>query len=118
MIKKITCIECPVGCVLLVDIENCRVVRVSGEKCPEGEAYAVSEVENPMRILTSTAIAKGLELNMIPVRTDRPIPKAKIQEAMAEIRKIRITKPLLSGDIIIKNFLTLGVNLISTREVT
>ncbi|MBL7158823.1 MAG: DUF1667 domain-containing protein [Candidatus Omnitrophica bacterium] len=117
MIKKITCIECPVGCSLSVDIENCKAVKVSGSKCPKGEVYAVSEVENPMRILTCTVVAKGLRLKMIPVRTDAPIPKPKIHQAMAEIRKVRVTKPISPGEPIIKNLLNLKVNLISTREV-
>ena len=116
MIKKITCIDCPVGCSLSVDIENHKAVKVSGNKCPKGEIYAVSEVENPMRILTSTVIAKGLRLKMIPVRTDVPIPKAKIPQAMEEIRKVRVTKPVLQGKPIIKNLLNLKANLISTRE--
>ena len=117
MTKKLTCIECPIGCGLSVDIENCKVVKVSGNKCPKGETYAASEVENPVRILTSTVVAKGLELKMIPVRTDGPIPKANIYQTAAELRKVRITKPVSQGERIIKNFLGLGVNIISTREV-
>ena len=45
MIKDLICIECPRSCVLRVCVESCRVVRVSGEKCPKGKDYAVSEVE-------------------------------------------------------------------------
>lgn len=116
MIKTLTCIECPKGCVLSVDVENCRVIKVSGNKCPKGQAYAVSEIENPSRILTSSVLAQGLCLKMIPVRTAQPIPKARLQEAAAQIKKIRIKKPIHIGDIIIKDFLDLGVNLIATRD--
>ena len=117
MIKKLTCIECPKGCRLSVDIENGRVISVTGEKCPKGKLYAVSEIENPVRVITSTVLTERLALKMIPVRTSQPIPKAKIMEAMAEIRKIRVKKPLRIGDVIVNNFLGPGVNLISTREV-
>ncbi|MFC1548606.1 DUF1667 domain-containing protein [Candidatus Omnitrophota bacterium] len=117
MIKNLTCIECPVGCSLSVDIENCKVVKVSGQKCPKGEKYAVDEIENPVRILTSTVLAQGLSVKMVPVRTDGHIPKARMWDAMDEIRKIRVNKPLRVGDIIASNFLGLGVNLIATREV-
>lgn len=116
MIKNITCIECPVGCALEVDIENCRVVKVSGNKCPKGEPYATSEVENPLRILTSVVLSQNLPLKMIPVRTDKPIPKSRILEAMAEIKKIRVDRPLRVGETIAANFLGLGVNLIATRD--
>ena len=116
MIKKLTCIECPKGCRLAVDVENGKVVKVTGNECPKGEKYAISEVENPARIVTSAILGQGLELKMIPVRTDRPIPKSRIFEAMNEIKKIRVQKPLSAGDIILKNFLGLDVNLISTRK--
>lgn len=113
--KLLTCIECPVGCALSVDIENCRVVRVSGNKCPKGEGYAASEVEHPARTLTSAVLAKGLRLKMVPVRTDKPIPKDKLKEAMQEIRKICIDHPVKCGESIRKDFLGLGVDLIATR---
>ena len=118
MTKNLICIECPVSCILSVDIENCRVVKVKGNKCPKGEEYAKAEMENPVRILTSTVVSKGLSLKMVPVRTDKPIPKAKIQDAMNEIRKIRTEKSVHPGDIIIENFLGFGVNLVATREVS
>lgn len=116
MIKNLICIECPRSCVLAVDIENCRVVKVSGEKCPKGKDYAVSEVENPRRVLTSTVSARGLNLKMVPVRTDKPIPKDRILEAAGEIRKIRLAKPVNTGEVIVRDFLGLGVNLIATRD--
>ena len=118
MIKRLTCIECPKGCPLSIDIEDGRVAKVGGNECPKGEKYAVQEIENPMRILTSAVFTEGLELKMAPVRTDRPIPKAKIMEAMGEIKKIRLKSPVKSGSIIIENFLGLGVNLLSTRNVS
>ncbi len=116
MIKKITCIECPKGCALSVDIENCRVVKVSGDECPKGEKYAVSEIESPMRILTSTVSTEGLPLKMVPVRTDKAIPKAMILSAMGEVKKIRLKRHVKPGDIIAPNFLGLSTNLIATRE--
>ena len=117
MIKKnLTCIECPKSCLLSVDIENCKVVKVNRAKCPKGEKYAVSEIENPKRIFTSTVLAQGLSLKMVPVRTDQQISKDKIMEAMNEIRKIRINKPVILGEVIVRNFSDLGVNLIAARE--
>lgn len=115
MNKKLTCIECPVGCCLSVDIEKCRVIKVDGHKCPKGEIYAVAEVENPIRILTSTVLTIGLNIKMLPVRTDRPMPKSRIFEAMAEVKKIRVKNQISPGDIIVENFLGLGINLVATR---
>lgn len=116
MKKELTCIECPVGCSLSVDVENCRVVEVQGNKCPKGQAYAVSEIENPTRVLTSSVPTRGLALKMVPVRTDKPIPKERLVEAMATVQRLRIRKNVRAGDILIRNFLNLNVNLISTRD--
>ncbi len=118
MIKSMTCIECPKGCALAVDIENCKVTKVDGAKCPEGVGYAITEAENPVRILTATVLAVGLSLKLVPVRTDKPIPKKDISRAVQEIKNMRITAPLKSGDTIAGDFLGLGVRLVATREVT
>ena len=118
MIKRMTCIECPKGCQLSIDIESCRVVKVSGNDCPKADKYAVQEIENPMRILTSTVLAEGLSLKMVPVRTSEPIPKSGIMEAMSAVKKMRLAKPVRCGEIIAKNFLNLGADLIATRDAS
>ena len=117
MIKVLTCIECPQSCSLTVDIENCRIVEVNDNKCPRGQDYAKAEIENPLRILTGVVLTKGLAIKMVPVKTDKPIPKARILEAAAEIKKLKVTNPLGIGDIIVSNFMGLAVNLIATRDV-
>jgi CxxC motif-containing protein len=118
MIKKLTCIECPQGCQLEVGIENSSVVSVTGQKCKKGDVYAKQEIENPMRTLASTVLTKGLNLKMVPVKTNRPIPKARQMEAMEAVKKIRLSRRVKVGDVIIDNLLGLGVDLISTRDAT
>ena len=115
MKKKITCIECPLGCSLSVEIENHKAVNVSGNKCPKGVPYAETEVENPCRILTTTVLTEGLALKAIPVRTDRPIPKTELFRAMEAISRLRITGSVRTGDVITADLLGLGVDLVATR---
>ena len=117
MIKKMTCIECPIGCQLEVEIENGKVVRITGNKCEKGPRYAKQEIEAPARVLATTVLAKGLNLKMVPVRTTHPIPKANLLEAMAEIKKIKLDRPVKVGDVIVKSFLG-EADLIATREAT
>ena len=117
MIRKMTCIACPNGCQLEVDEAGGRVISVTGNKCEKGPAYARQEVENPLRVLSSTVLAKGLELKLVPVRTSQPIPKGKLFEGIAEIRKIRLARPVKAGEIIVKNFLGLEADLIAARTV-
>ena len=116
MIRNIRCIECPKGCFLSVDVEDGKVVSISGNECPKGNKHAISEVENPVRILTSTVLSQGLSLKMIPVRTDGPVPKAALQKAVAEIKRIRVRHPVQVGTVIVEDFLNLGTNLVATRE--
>lgn len=117
MIKNITCIECPKGCRLAVDVQDGKVVSVAGNQCKKGAIYAKSEIEEPMRILTAAVLARGLSLKMVPVRTDKPIPKEKIMEAMEKIKRINISGPIKIGEIIEDNFIRECTSLISTRSV-
>jgi CxxC motif-containing protein len=116
-VKKLICIECPKGCRIVCCLRNGRVVKLSGNKCVKGKAYAKREIENPKRILTTTVRTIGLELAVLPVKTDRPIPKSKIFDAMKVIKKIRISKPVKIGSVVVKNISGTYANLISIREI-
>lgn len=116
MIKNLTCIECPEGCRLTVEVEDGRVIRVNGNQCEKGEKYARAEIERPVRILTSCVVAEGMPLKMIPVRTEQPIPKDRVFAAMDAVKKIKVNKPVKAGDVVSENFLGLGINLIATRD--
>lgn len=116
MKRKLTCIACPIGCVMTVDVEGGYVIKVSGHKCPRGETYARQEIEHPMRVLTSTVLTQGLELKMVPVRTNKPIPKDKLLSAMQEVKKVRLSKPVKVGQAIIKDLLGTGADLVATRD--
>lgn len=117
MIKKMICIECPKGCTLSVDIENCQTKSVTGASCPRGVAYATAEAQDPVRLFTANVLTRGMNLKLLPVRTNKPIPKREIFRAVEAIGKIVVDKPVKTGDIIDGNFLGLGVKLLATREL-
>ena len=50
---ELTCIGCPMGCPLIVTMEDGAVVSVTGNTCPRGDAYARKEVTAPTRIAVS-----------------------------------------------------------------
>lgn len=118
MIKRLTCIECPQGCQLEIDVEGGHVIKVTGHKCPKGETYAKQEIEDPRRTLTTTVLSRGLDLKMVPVKTSAPIPKARLMEAMQETKHIRLEHVVKVNQVIVKDFLGLGVDLISEREAS
>lgn len=118
MKRTMTCIECPRGCSLEVTLESeWKVSAVAGHKCPRGEKYARQEVESPMRTLTTAVLAAGLELRMLPVRTSGPIPKGRLMDAMAAVKKIVVSSPVSAGQVVAKDLLGLGVDLVATRPL-
>ena len=51
-IRELTCIICPKGCALKVELdENGKVLGVTGNTCKRGAEYAENECTNPMRLL-------------------------------------------------------------------
>ena len=117
MDREITCIECPTGCTVTVAVVDGEALRVEGFGCRRGHDYAIAEVEHPERMLTTTVPACGFSVRMVPVRTNRPIPRDMRTQAMGEIRRVRVRHPVKVGDVIIKNLLGLGVDVIATRQV-
>ena len=111
--KELTCIICPRGCHLVVD-EN---LNVTGNTCPRGAVYAKNELTHPTRTLTSTVKIVSLEEVALPVKSDNPLPKEKIFDAMKEINKTCVKAPIGIGDIIIKNIFGLDVNIVATKDI-
>jgi CxxC motif-containing protein len=116
-VRELTCIECPTGCTITVSVEVGRAVLVEGFGCRRGHDYAVTEVERPVRLITTTVPTSGLSLRMVPVRTTRPIPRSMRTEAMKQLRSVKVDRPVKVGDAIISNLLGLGVDVVATREV-
>ncbi len=114
MQRKLTCIICPRGCQLTVDIEGSDIT-VSGQSCPRGKTYAVNECTHPTRTVTSTVRVKDKQNTMVSVRTADPIPKDKIFKVMEIIRSTTVSTPVHIGDIIIPN--VFGTNIIATKEI-
>lgn len=114
MIKELTCICCPNGCSLKVDIEN---KKVEGNKCKRGEEYGLSELTKPVRVLTTTVKIVGSDINVLPVKTKEPIDKELLLKAMDILRKIEVKAPIKVGDIVLENILDTGVDIIACRDV-
>lgn len=101
MKRKLTCIECPIGCEIEVELKDGKVVSLAGNGCPRGKVYAEAEVVCPRRVVTSTIRAENGE--MIPVKTDRPVRKDAIFEVMKKINKATCKMPVALGDILVEN---------------
>lgn len=113
MKRSLTCIVCPVGCSLEVELEGGKVVSVSGNTCPRGAKYAEAECTSPERTVTSTV--RCSDGRVLSVKTDRPIPKDKVAECMKIINNTVAPLPVCVGDVIIKD--VFGSNVIATKNM-
>lgn len=94
-----------------------QVIEISGNQCPRGEAYGRQEALEPMRVLPSSVrVVKGTR-PLLSVKTDRPIPRRLIAEAMSLIRNVSVEAPIAIGDIVLTDILATGANLVATREI-
>lgn len=116
MEKEITCIACPMGCKLEITMEEDKYV-IEGYKCKKGLEYGEQELKDPRRTVTTTFTVKGGFLPLVPVKTDRPLPKGKIFELMKEIDHGFVKAPVKMGQILMENFQDTGVNIVATRDI-
>ena len=98
--KELICITCPAGCKLLAELTPDGGVTVTGNTCKRGVDFALAELTNPMRTLCSTVRTAFADCPMIPVRTDREIPKEKIMEVMRLLTGVIVNKKTVCGDIV------------------
>ncbi|HAA85439.1 MAG TPA: molybdopterin oxidoreductase [Kosmotogaceae bacterium] len=112
----ITCTICPVGCRISVKKDGNEYV-IEGNKCARGKQYAIDELINPTRILTTSIKVNGGSCELASVRTSGPIDLSIIREKMKEIKQISVDAPVSVGQVIVKDIDGKGVSLIATREV-
>ena len=117
VVRVIRCIVCPTGCEIQVKKSHTGDISFEGYTCKRGLEYAEQEYYEPKRILTTTMrVDRGL-LPLVPVRTDVPILKDKLNDALKEIAVKRVKAPIKAGDILIENILGLGANIIASRDL-
>ncbi len=114
--QLITCIGCPSGC----QIEITKIgeeFQIKGNECKRGEDYAIQEFTAPKRVLTTTIQVKNGILPLIPVRSDRPLPKGRLFDCMQFLSSVEIPAPIKMGQIIVENILQLDGNIIASRDL-
>ena len=115
-VRTIPCITCPAGCMIKVTYRDGEVLDVSGNSCERGDAYARAEVTSPVRLITSTVRAEGLNSPVISVRTKEPVPKDMTNRIMKAVKETIVTKPVSVGDVIIADVCSVGVDIVATSE--
>ena len=114
--KEIRCVVCPTGCLVHVENVNGALI-MEGYSCNRGEDYAREEFIAPKRVLTTTIRVENGFLPLLPVRSNTPIPKEKLQETLKEIAITKVKAPIKMGEVLIKNVLSLNANIIASRDL-
>ena len=121
-IRELTCIGCPMGCQLTAVLEDGQVTRVTGNTCPRGREFAVSEMTAPRRTICSTVrtafpAAPVLPVRVSAVRTAGEVPKEKVLDVARALCRVHLTAPVAAGDVVIPDVLGTGVDVVATRSV-
>jgi len=117
-VSEIICIICPLACRVSVTVDDGgRIVEIANFQCKKGKEYAVAEYRAPMRVLTTTVMVEKSRYALLPVRTNRAIPREKLFDSMHHLAEIRVTPPLQVGEVIVRNILNTGSDIITAREL-
>ena len=114
--RELICINCPLGCHLSVDDNDLANVKVTGNTCPRGVTYAVSEVTAPKRMVTSSVPVVGSTVKRVSVKTSAPIPKEKIFDCLQQLKTLKVTAPVKIGDVLLANVCGTDISIVATRE--
>jgi CxxC motif-containing protein len=118
MNKDLVCFICPNSCLLHISRENDNAqIAVKNNGCPRGIAFAVKEMTNPERTLTSTVKVKNGALPLVSVRSDRPVQKAELKNLVKQLDRLIIDAPVSGGQLLVPAMGANRVNIIATREV-
>ena len=77
--------------------------------------YSINEAED---ILTTLVRIKGSDIfNVVPVKSSKPINKNLWIECSKALSRIHVGPPLKIGDVVCKNILNTGVDIICTKNI-
>lgn len=111
--KELICIMCPKGCRLTVDDD----LNVSGNGCVRGVTYGKQEVTDPRRYLTSTVKIVSSRYKRLPVISDGDLPKDRVQDVIKYLDTVEVKAPINVKDVVVKDVLGLGVDIVATRTI-
>ncbi len=112
---RFVCAVCPRGCRLVVAVGAGRAT-VSGNACPRGAEYGLSEALDPRRILTTTLRTNLAGRPRLPVKSSGPIPKSRLLEAARALDGLVVEGRRRSGEVLVSDLLGLGVDMVATDD--
>ncbi|MCT8978726.1 DUF1667 domain-containing protein [Clostridium sp. CX1] len=116
MIKEAICYGCNNKCILSIDIYN-DSIEVQGNLCDEGIKYAKEQINSNKGILTTLVRIKGSRYNVVPVKSSKPLDKKLWVECSKALSRLYVGAPIKAGDIVCKNILNTGADIVCTKNI-
>ena len=113
--RMLTCIGCPLGCSLTA-VPTADGFDITGYTCKRGLEYASAEFAHPVRILTTIVKLEG-QNDLLPVRSNKPVPKEKLVDGMDVIRATAVKAPVNRYDVVVADICGTGVNMVATKDM-
>lgn len=118
-VRALICISCPMGCKLMVseDVDGSKELNVTGHGCLRGIKFANEEFYAPKRVITTVVSIEGEDMEFLPVISDGTISKEKVSECIQILKEIQVKRPVLLGEVIIKNILDTNVDILAAKTI-
>ena len=115
--RRFICIRCPNGCEITTTLDGKSITEMKGNTCAKGEEYVQDEVRDPRRILTTTVRVRDGAQPLVPVWTPRSLPRDSVMKVAAELRRLEVRAPVRMGDVIAKDVLGTGSDVVASMDV-
>ena len=115
--RHFVCVVCPIGCEIDVVHDGGKIISMEGNRCEKSEEFVSQELIEPMRILTTTVRIQRARWVVIPVRSDKAVPKRLFPRMMKQLGRIRLQAPVNMLDVVVRDVLHTGANIIATRTM-
>lgn len=74
--------------------------------------------ENKKDIFTTVVRIKGANCNVVSVKSSKPLDKSKWLECSKALSRLYVGVPARIGDVVCKNILNTGVDIVCTKNVS
>lgn len=122
---ELTCLQCPKGCHLIVDETK---KTVTGNLCHKGEKFGLAQIKVPQettnntkssikREFSSTVKIKHARYKRLAIMASKPVDLDLFFEIQHQLNKITLKAPVMIGDIIIKDCLNQGFDIVSSETL-
>lgn len=112
-VTQINCVCCPNGCLVTIDEHD----NVSGNRCPNGSAYALGQMKDPQRQLVAEVRLQGADVDRCPVKGDRPVPSSALEEIGRVLRAFTAEAPVYISQPLIHDIAGTGVNVLAAKSI-